>query len=64
MSEAETPITWTQRKHDLAQRLGRSPTLVELMEEAVKHEMTPEEREAQRRSFVEAMMPTGDPRLD
>lgn len=57
-------ITWKERVKTLQGILGRTPTFDELMEEARKHEMTPEERQAQRESFVRGMMPTGDPNFD
>lgn len=57
-------IAWMERLIDLKIRLGREPTLEELLEEAKKHEMTPEEIRRQRESFVRGMMSTGDPRFD
>jgi len=57
-------ITWEERVKTLRNILGRRPTLDELLEEARKHEMTPEEKQAQRESFARGMMPTGDPRFD
>lgn len=57
-------ITWTDRVVALKERLGRMPKLDELLEEAKKHTMTPEERKAQQESFVRGMMPTGDPNFD
>lgn len=57
-------ITWRERVEALQGILGREPTLDELLEEAKKHEMTPEERQAQRESFARGMIPTGDPRFD
>lgn len=58
------PITWNERVDALCGRLGRRPTLDELMAESREHTMTPAEEQAQRESFVRGMMPTGDPRFD
>lgn len=57
-------ITWKERVEILQNNLGRKPTFAELMEEAKKHKMTPEERQAQHESFVRGMMLIGDPRFD
>lgn len=57
-------ITWRERVETLQGILGRKPTLDELLEEAKKHKMTPEERQAQRESFARGMMSTGDQRFD
>lgn len=57
-------MTWEDRVDLLRRRLGRNPMLDELLAEARKHKMTPGEIEAQRESWVRAMQPTGDPRLD
>ncbi len=48
----------------LYEKLGRKPTLDEMMEEAKKHTMTPEEVQAQRESFARANVSTGDPNFD
>lgn len=55
---------WKDQVHALHQKLGRAPTLDELLELAATYEMTPEEIQAQRDSLTRAMMPTGDPRFD
>lgn len=57
-------ITWEERKELETRRLGRSLTLDELLKLGAQHTMTPGEIEAQRESWVRAMKPTGDPRLD
>lgn len=62
--EASGVITWQDRVVALRDRLGRDPTLDELLAESRNHTPTPEEEEAQRESFVRAMMPTGDARFD
>jgi hypothetical protein len=48
-------ITWTDRLANLRAALGRKPTLQEMLDVAQIHEMTPEEVEAQRRSWVRGM---------
>ena len=57
-------MTWEDRCHLAAKRLGRRLTLDELLELSKEHTMTPGEVQAQRESFTRAMMPTGDPRFD
>lgn len=57
-------ITWAERLNALRTRLGREPILDEMIEEAKKHEMTSEEKQAQRESFARGMRRTGDPRFD
>lgn len=57
-------ITWKERVENLRRALGRDPTLDELLLLAPLHDMTPEEVQAQRESWVRAMQPTGDPRFD
>lgn len=48
-------ITWADRMHNLRTALGRRPTLQEALEVAQIHQMTPEEIDAQRRSWVRGM---------
>lgn len=48
-------ITWAERIGNLTKALGRKPTLNEMLEVATIHEMTPEEIEAQRQSWVRGM---------
>lgn len=57
-------ITWFERVQNLRKELGREPTLFELIEEAKKHIMTPEERQAQAESLAQANVSTGDQRFD
>lgn len=47
-------ITWAERIANLRRALGRDPTLAEMLDAAQIHEMTPEEIDAQRQSFVRA----------
>lgn len=58
------PITWAERVANLRQALGRDPTVEELLLIAPLHNMTPEERQAQAKSWAEGMRSTGDPRFD
>ena len=61
----ETPqITLKERLANFERALGRKPALEELLKACVHHKMTPEERQAQRESWVRAGLPTGDPRFD
>lgn len=48
-------ITWAERMANLTKALGRKPTLREMLEVAQIHQMTPEEIEAQRASWVRGM---------
>lgn len=48
-------ITWADRLHNLNNALGRKPTFAELLEIARIHQMTPDEIDAQRASFVRGM---------
>lgn len=48
-------ITWAERIGNLTKALGCKPTLNEMLEVATIHEMTPEEIEAQRQSWVRGM---------
>lgn len=57
-------VTWAHRVRALGDKLGRPPTIEELLQEAKNYEMTDEEIEEQRKSFARGMMPTGDPRFD
>ena len=50
--------------HNLTKALGRTPTLDEMLTVAQIHQMTPEEIEEQRQSWVRANKRTGDPRWD
>lgn len=50
-------LTWPDRLTGLKTKLGREPTLDEMIEEARHHTMTPDEIEAQRQSFARAMAP-------
>ena len=54
MTDSGAPLTWNDRVQALAASLGRKPDLQELLAEARKHRMTPEEIEAQRQSWVRA----------
>lgn len=54
-AERSPGITWAQRLEALMQGLGREPTLDELLFEARRHSMTPDEIEEQRRSWVRSM---------
>jgi len=49
-------ITWQDRLENLRTTLGRDPTLSEMLEEAEKHELTPEEREDQRQSWIRGIL--------
>lgn len=57
-------ITWQQRVLNLRSRLGREPLTSELFEESKVHTLTPEEIEAQRKSWARGNVSTGDPRFD
>ena len=48
-------ITLAERIGNLMKVLGRKPTLDEMLEVATIHEMTPEEIDAQRKSWVRGM---------
>ena len=48
----DTRLTWNERVANLAEALGRKPTLAELLDLASMYEMTDEEKRAQRRSWV------------
>ena len=48
-------ITWADRIANLTKALGRKPTLEEMLDAAQIHQMTPEEIEAQRQSWVRGM---------
>ncbi len=48
-------ITWAERVANLTKTLGRKPTLGELLIACEIHQMTPDEIEAQRKSFVRGM---------
>jgi hypothetical protein len=48
-------ITWSERIANLTQALGRNPTLEEMIDAAQIHQMTPEEIDAQRQSWVRDM---------
>lgn len=48
-------IAWADRVANLTRELGRRPTLDELLEASRSHQMTPEEIEAQRQSWVRGM---------
>lgn len=61
---SDKPITWAQRVANLRKALAREPTLQELLLLAPLHDMTPEERQRQFKSWALAMRPTGDPRFD
>jgi hypothetical protein len=52
----ERAITWADRIANLQKALGREPTLEEMLDASQIHQMTPEETEAQRRSWVRGMM--------
>ena len=45
-------ITWAERVNNLRKALAREPTIKELLDVATIHQMTPEEIDEQRRSFV------------
>lgn len=45
-------ITWSDRLNNLRKALGREPTLDEMLDAAQIHQMTPEEIEAQKASWV------------
>lgn len=49
--------TWKDKVAYLRKLLGREPLLDELIEEARKHVMTPEEKEEQRKSLVRGLLP-------
>lgn len=53
MSEPKV-TTWREKVDNLTKVLGRKPELHELMALAQGYEMTPEEREEQRQSFLGA----------
>ena len=57
-------MTWIDKVAGLRARLGREPSLEELVTEARGYEMNTDELEAQKASFVRGMMPTGDPLFD
>ena len=48
-------ITLADRIANLTKALGRKPTLEEMLDAAQIHQMTPEEIEAQRQSWVRGM---------
>lgn len=48
-------ITWAERLKNLRKALAREPTLPELLDVSLIHQMTPEEIEAQRQSWVRGM---------
>jgi len=50
-------LTWPDRLTGLKLKLGRDPTLGEMLAEAIDHTMTPAEIEAQRQSYMRAMAP-------
>lgn len=60
----EETTTWAQQVENLRKSLGRDPTLNELLLLNSMYNMTPEEIQAQRESWVRGMRPTGDPRFD
>ncbi len=47
-------ITWAQRVRELRASIYREPTVGELLQLAAEHEMTPQEIDAQRRSWERA----------
>lgn len=49
------PSLGADRIANLTKALGRKPTLAEMLDAAQVHQMTPEEIEAQRQSFVRGM---------
>lgn len=57
-------IPWEEKVRRLTARLGRSPELDEILELARGHDMSPEEIEEQRQSWVRGNAPIGDPRWD
>jgi len=57
-------MMWKDHVRALVQKLGRRPTLGELLEIAKTYKMTPEEIQAQRESFARHNIATGDPRFD
>ena len=63
MTDKET-LTWADRVANLRKALGRDPNADEMLTAAQVHIMTPDEVEAQRQSFAQASIPTGDPRFD
>ena len=63
MGEVAT-VTWAHRVRALGDKLGRPPTLEELLEEAKDYEMSEDEIAEQAKSFARGMMQTGDPRFD
>lgn len=50
-------VTWADRLLALVHKLGRVPTLDEMIDESRHHTMTPEEVDAQRRSFARGFAP-------
>lgn len=48
-------ITWADRIANLTKALGRKPTLEEMFDVVQIHQMTPDEIEAQRQSWVRGM---------
>ena len=48
-------ITWAERIGNLTRALGRKPTLAEMLDAAQVHQMTPEELDAQCKSWVRGM---------
>ena len=57
-------MAWSDEVQFMRDRLGREPTLDELLERAKTYTMTPDEIQAQRESFARGMRPIGDPRFD
>lgn len=47
-------ITWADRVNNLSNKLGRKPTLDELLDASQIHQMTPVEIDAQRQSWLRA----------
>lgn len=50
-------ITWAQRMQNLRDALGRPPTLDEMLAVVEVHQLTDEEKEAQRQSWARSMEP-------
>lgn len=51
----EESVTWADRLRHMRKAFGREPTLSELIDVSVIHQMTPAEIDAQRQSWVRGM---------
>lgn len=59
----ERLMTWRDKVIALTERLGRKPTLPELLEVARSYVMTPEEKRAQRKSWIVGQLMLSNPMM-